>query len=131
MRNEGELTASRDLALEAVAAAFTKNAYQPVLLDVTELSSYADFILILSGRSVRQVEAVAEAIQQELKQRGHDPLGVEGERGGQWTLLDYNDVVIHVFHHPIREHYDLEGFWSDAPWVELEVPPELRVVHLA
>lgn len=114
-----------------MAAAFTKNAYQPVLLDVTGLSSYADFILILSGRSVRQVEAVAEAIQQELKQRGHDPLGVEGERGGQWTLLDYNDVVIHVFHHPIREHYDLEGFWSDAPRVALEVPPELRVVHLA
>lgn len=114
-----------------MAAAFTKNAYQPVLLDVTSLSSYADFILVLSARSVRQVEAISEAIQHELKAGGTDPLGVEGGRGGQWTLLDYNDVVIHVFHHPIREHYDLEGFWSDAVRIDLEVPPELRVVQLA
>jgi ribosome-associated protein len=125
------LTTSREIALEAVAAAFTKNAYQPSLLDVTELSSYADFVLVLSARSVRQVEAIGQAIQHELKQRGIDPLGVEGERGGQWTLLDYNDVIIHVFHHPIREHYDLEGFWSEAPRIELDVPPELRRVQMA
>ena len=125
------MTSSRTLALEAVQAAFTKNAYEPILLDVTGLSSYTDFILILSGRSVRQVEAVAEAIQKEMKTRGHDPMGVEGERGGQWYLLDFGDVVIHVFYHPMREYYDLEGIWFEAPRVELEVPPELRVAQMA
>lgn len=125
------LTASRTLALEAVDAALTKNAYQPVLLDVAETSSYTDFILVLSARSVRQVEAIGEAIQHELKARGHDPIGVEGGRGGQWTLIDYADVVIHIFNHPVREFYDLEGLWSEAPRVELDVPPELRHVQLA
>lgn len=125
------MTSSKALALEAVQAAFTKNAYEPVLLDVTGISSYTDFILLLSGRSVRQVEAVAEAIQTEMKTRGHDPLGVEGERGGQWYLLDFGDVVIHVFYHPVREYYDLEGLWSEASRVALEVPPELRVAQMA
>lgn len=125
------MTGSRTLALQAVEAAFTKNAYEPVLLDVSELSSYTDFILILSGRSARQVEAVSEAIQHELKDRGHDAMGVEGERGGQWHLLDYGDVVIHIFHHPVREHYDLEGLWSEAGRVKLDVPPELRVAQMA
>jgi ribosome-associated protein len=125
------LLASKDLAMEAVTAAFTKNAYQPVLLDVAQISSYTDYILILSGRSTRQVESISEAVQQELKSSGHDPLGVEGERGGQWMLLDYTDVVIHIFHHPVREYYDLEGFWSEAERVKLEVPPELRMIQLA
>jgi ribosome-associated protein len=124
-------TESKTLALEAVAAAFTKNAYAPVLLDVAAVSSYTDLILVVSGRSTRQVEAIAEAIQQGLKEQGHDPLGVEGERGGQWYLLDYADVVIHVFFHPMREHYDLEGLWSEAARIELDVPPELRVVPMA
>lgn len=112
-------------------AAFTKNAYEPVLLDVSEHSSYTDYILLLSGRSVRQVQAVSEAIQKELKQRGHDALGVEGQRGGQWYLLDFGDVVIHIFHHPVREYYDLEGLWAEAERVELDVPPELRVAQMA
>jgi ribosome-associated protein len=122
------LTDSKELALQALSAAFTKNALAPVLLEVTRFVSYADFILILSGRSIRQVEAITEAIQRGLKDQGRDPLGVEGSRGGQWTLLDYGDVVIHVFYHPLREYYDLEGLWSDAPRIELDVPLELRAV---
>ena len=121
---------SRELALQALAAAFTKNALQPVLLDVSKLASYTDFILVLSGRSIRQVEAIREAIELGLKERGHNAHGVEGERGGQWMLLDYSDVVIHVFYHPQREYYDLEGLWADAPRVEVDVPPELRVAHV-
>lgn len=125
------MVTSRELALEALTAAFTKNALQPVLLDVAGLSSYTDFILLLSGRSIRQVEAIRDVIQQNLKQRRHEPLGVEGERGGQWLLLDYGDVVIHIFYHPLRDFYDLEGLWSEAPRVQLEVPPELRYVQMA
>jgi ribosome-associated protein len=123
------LISSRERALHAVEAALTKNALQPVLLDVSSLSSYTDYILILSGRSVRQVEAVSEAIEQGMKARGHEPLGVEGDRGAQWVLLDYGDVVIHVFHHPLREYYDLEGLWSDAAAVDLDVPEELRLAR--
>ena len=124
------MTESKELALQALEAAFSKNALQPVLLDVSEQSSYTDYILIVSGRSSRQVEAITEAVQQELKGSGHDPLGIEGERGAKWVLLDYGDVVIHVFYHPNRELYDLEGIWSEAPRVELDVPPELQVVNM-
>ena len=126
--SEALSTTSRERALQALAGAFTKNALQPVMIDVSEVTSYADYILILSGRSIRQVEAIAEAIEAQMKQEGHDPIGVEGSRGGQWMLLDYGAVVVHVFYHPIREYYDLEGLWADAPRVQLEVPPELQSV---
>jgi ribosome-associated protein len=124
------LVTSRELALEALTAAFTKNALQPVLLDLSGLSTYTDYILLLSGRSIRQVEAISEAIQQNLKEQRHQPIGVEGERGGQWMLIDYGDVVIHIFYHPLRDYYDLEGLWSEAPRVQLDVPPELRHVQM-
>ncbi len=100
------------------------------MLDVSEKASYTDFILVLSGRSIRQVEAITEAIQQDLKGKGSDLFGLEGKKGGQWMLLDYGDVVIHVFYHPVRDFYDLEGLWSDAERVELDVPPELRVAQM-
>ena len=116
--------------MQALEAALTKNALQPALLDVSEASSYTDYILIFSGRSTRQVEAIAEAIRQGMKGAGHEVLGVEGQRGSQWMLLDYADVVIHVFYHPQREFYDLEGLWSEAPRVELEVPAELRWANM-
>lgn len=120
---------ARNLALQAAQAAIDNNALEPVLLDTSKQSSYADFILVLSGRSARQVEAIAEKVEEALKDAGHSPLSVEGERGGHWTLIDYGDVVIHVFFHPTREYYDLEGLWSDAPQVPLQVPPELRVAN--
>jgi ribosome-associated protein len=82
---------------------------------------------VVSGRSDRQVDAIADAITVGLKQDGLRPIGSEGARTGQWALLDYGDFVVHVFLHSAREHYDLEGLWSDAPRVPIEVPPEARV----
>lgn len=117
---------SKELALAAVDAALTKNAMEPILLRVAEQCDYTDYVLVVSGRSGPQVEAIAAAIQSGLKALGHDSLGREGDRRGQWILLDFNDLVVHVFYHPIREHYDLEGLWADAEKVQLEVPPELR-----
>ena len=122
------MDSSRERALQILAAAFTKNALQPALLQVTELCSFADYLLILSARSVRQVEAISQAIQKEMKGIHVDALGVEGKRGAEWVLADYGDVVVHIFHHPLRERYDLEGLWSEAPRVELDVPEELRYV---
>jgi ribosome-associated protein len=111
----------------ALHAALEKKGLEPVLLDVSELCSYTEYLLLVSGRSDRQVEAIAEAVGIELKKRGRTALGVEGISSGQWALLDYGDVVVHVFYHPVREHYDLEGLWIDATRVEIEVPGEARV----
>jgi ribosome-associated protein len=114
--------------MAAMEAALDKKALEPVLLDVSEQSSYTDFILVLSGRSDRHVQAVADAVSDTLKkQRGLLPLGIEGNRDGKWALLDFGDLVVHVFYHPVREHYDLEGLWIDAPRVPVDVPADSRI----
>jgi ribosome-associated protein len=115
--------------MAAMEAALDKKALEPVLLDVSEQSTYTDYILVLSGRSDRHVQAVADAVSDAMKKgRGVMPIGVEGNRGdGNWALLDFGDVVVHVFYHPIREHYDLEGLWIDAPRVKFDVPPDSRI----
>ncbi len=120
---------SRAAALSAVAAGLDKKALAPVVLDVRGLASYTDFIVLLSGGSDRHVAAIADAVVEALGKDGKRPLGKEGGKGGQWTLLDFGDVIVHVFHHPVREFYDLESFWVDAPRLPLEVPPEARVGH--
>ena len=116
-----------DEAQVALTAALEKKALEPVLLDVRGLCSYANYILIVSGRSDRQVEAIASAVSQELKKQGAFSLGSEGKQVSQWALLDFGDLVVHVFYHPIREHYDLEGLWIDAPRVQIDVPDEARI----
>ena len=118
---------SRMLAMEATEAALEKKALEPVLLEVKDHSSYTDYILLVSARSDRHVQAVADAVIEALKKRGTRPLGVEGKRDGHWTLLDFGDLVVHVFYHPMREFYDLEGLWIDAPRVPLEVPADSRI----
>lgn len=118
---------SRAAALTAVAAALDKKALAPVVLDVRGLASYADFIVLLSGTSDRQVAAIADGVVDALGKERKRPIGKEGGKGGQWTLLDFGDVIIHVFNHPVREFYDLESFWVDAPRLALDVPPEARV----
>jgi ribosome-associated protein len=118
---------SRQVADWALEAALGKKALEPVLLDVTGLCSYTEYLLVVSGRSTRQVDAIAEAIHLELKKRGRTAMGLEGKNGGNWALLDYGDVVIHVFHHPQREHYDLESLWIEASRVEIAVPPSARM----
>ncbi len=115
------------MALAALKGALEKKALEPVLLDVRELASYTDYILLVSGRSDRQVMAVGDGVLEALSKEGLKPIGTEGLRGGQWSLLDFGDVIVHVFYHPVRELYDLESFWVDAPRVPIEVPPEARV----
>jgi ribosome-associated protein len=96
---------------------------------VSSMASYTDFIGIVSGRSDRQVDAIADGITQAMKARGRLPLGQEGTGTGRWTLLDFGDVVIHVFYHPVREFYDLESLWVDAPRVPLKIPPEAMITQ--
>ncbi len=113
-------------AMRAVGAAIDKKALEPVLSYIGELTSYADYVLIVSGRSDRQVQAIAEGIALASKQAGVVPLGVESTKDGRWTLIDLGDVIVHVFHHPVRDYYDLEGLWGDAPRVKLTIPADCR-----
>jgi ribosome-associated protein len=86
-----------------------------VILEVAELCSFADYFIICSGGSRRHVLALAEHVEAALKQEGVKPLGVEGLEEGQWVLLDYNTMVIHIFIQERREFYNLEDLWSEAP----------------
>ena len=113
------MTVSYEPTLEPfVKAAFAMKALDVVLLDLRGLASFADTFIICSGRSHRQVSAIAEFIEHDLKKQGIKPLGVEGLREGHWVLMDYGDVVIHVFYEPVRLFYDLEGLWSDAKRIQ-------------
>ena len=98
----------------------TMKAYDIVVLDICGLASFADNFIICSGRSHRQVTAIAESVEQDLKAKGIKPLGIEGLREGHWVLMDYGDVIIHVFYEPVRIFYDLEGLWSDAKRIKVE-----------
>jgi len=106
-------------ALLCADAALNKNALNLVILEIGKLSSLADYFIICSGRSDRQVQGIAYSIEESLKKEGIYALGIEGFSEAKWILLDYNDVIIHVFYDPIREFYDLEGLWDDAPRVEM------------
>jgi ribosome-associated protein len=97
-----------------IEAALGKKARDLVVLDVHDLTSIADVFIICSGSSNRQVNAIAEHIQTQLKKKRIRPLHVEGLKEGHWVLLDYGDVILHIFYEPVREFYDLEGLWADA-----------------
>ena len=103
-----------------VKAALERKTVNLVILDIHSLSSIADALIICSGRSNRQVKAIAEHIRMNLKKQGIKPISVEGQKEGQWVLMDYADVIIHIFYQPVRTFYDLEGLWADAQRVRTE-----------
>ena len=113
---------SWEKALLLTRFALEKKAYDLVLMEVRELTSIADYFLICSGRSDRQVQSIAQEIEERLGQTGLPPLSVEGMTRGQWVLMDFSDVIVHIFYQPVREFYDLEGLWGHAPRVELPEP---------
>ncbi|HYA39925.1 MAG TPA: ribosome silencing factor [Syntrophobacteraceae bacterium] len=98
-------------------------AFDLVLLDVSGLSSFADFFIVCSGKSSRQVQGIADNLESGLKSMGIKPIGTEGKREGHWVLMDYGDVIVHIFYEPVRYFYDLESLWSEASRVEWEQGP--------
>jgi ribosome-associated protein len=126
-RGAADLAETREQAIAAMDAALDKRGLAPVLIDVSGMGSYTDFIGVVSGRSDRQVDAIAEGISLAMKARGIYPLGREGSGTGRWTLLDFGAFVVHVFYPPVREFYDLESLWIEAPRVPLDVPPEAKL----
>jgi ribosome-associated protein len=109
---------SRELALTAAAAARNKKALDIIILELGELTVIADYFVICSGESTTQVRTIAEFIEQEIARTGITPIGREGIRFSHWVLLDYGNVIIHIFEKETREYYSLEKLWMDARTIE-------------
>jgi len=110
---------TRKAVLLCLNAALEKKAKNLVVLNVKKLSYLADYFLICSGTSDRQVQAISSSIEENMKKAGLLPAGIEGDRIGKWVLMDYYDIVVHVFLEPVREYYDIERLWSEAPRMEV------------
>ena len=105
---------------EAVSAADDRKAVDLKVLHLEKVSDFTDYFMICSGTSERQVQAIADAVQERLREEGVRPLHVEGFNRAQWVLLDYGDFVVHVFQEEPRRFYSLERLWGDAPDVTAE-----------
>lgn len=119
------LTAQDPIALATIVAGIVADMKGEDLrvLDLRGLTSFTDCFVICSGQSNRQVQAIAEEVQLRLKAQGLLPLGLEGAAAGQWVLIDYGSVVVHVFYPETRVHYQIEKMWADAPDVAWNAPP--------
>ncbi|MDI6739102.1 MAG: ribosome silencing factor [Candidatus Edwardsbacteria bacterium] len=113
------LEQSRELARAIAQLALTKKAFDVVIMDVREVSSATDFFVIASGATEIQVRAIGRAIDDGLRAKGIKPLHREGESACTWLLIDYVDVVVHVMQPRVRDYYNLEGLWADAPREEV------------
>jgi len=105
---------SRELALVVAAAALEKKAMAVEILDVTGKVDYADFLVLMTGRSNRHVDALAQAIEEACARKKKRALAVEGMPHAAWVLIDFGDVVVHIFQEEARGLYDIEGLWLDA-----------------
>ena len=119
--SESDPKAGEELALLVAEAGLDKKAGRIEIIDVGGKVDYTDYVVVMSGRSDRQVAAIARGIEEDLKLKyGTRCSGVEGLPQGNWVLLDFGDVVAHIFHQDMRGYYDLEGLWLDAERVEFE-----------
>jgi ribosome-associated protein len=114
------LTDTDSRVREAVSAADDRKAVALKVLHLQKISDFTDYFLICSGTSERQVQAIADGVEARLREHKVRPLHVEGYNRGQWVLLDYGDLVVHVFQEEPRRHYALERLWGDAPDVTAE-----------
>jgi len=115
-----ESESPRDRLLKVVNAALQRKARGPVVLKVKEISSFADYFFICSGTSDRQVKAIASWLEESLGKEGIFPRGIEGKEFGHWVLMDYDDIIVHIFYEPVRTFYDLERLWHEAPQLAID-----------
>jgi ribosome-associated protein len=113
---------AREQAIAIAVAGLEKKAVGLEILDVAGKVDYADFLVIMTGRSDRQVQALAAGIEEALKKKGTRPLAIEGLPHASWVLMDFGDVVVHVFQDDARSLYDIEGLWMDARRIPVPVP---------
>lgn len=105
---------SLSVAKRIVEACEDVKGGEVIVLDVASISDFADYFIVASGRSDRQVQGITNRVIEELSRHGVRPLSVEGYEDGKWVLIDCGDVVAHIFYEPIRSEYDLEGLWMRA-----------------
>ncbi len=113
-----------ELAQICARAALDTKAEDLVILDVRGLTTFTDYFLIMNGRSTRHVQSLAEAIEAKFRSKRIKTSSAEGLREGMWVLLDFDDVVVHIFYHEQRKFYDMEGLWSEGKRVAIESSPE-------
>jgi ribosome-associated protein len=121
---------SWERALCCAQSALDKKAYDLVILKVSDLTSVADYFVICTGRSDVQVQTICRATEEAMAKLGVRPLAIEGFTHGQWVLLDFGDVVVHIFYETVRDFYNLEGLWSQAPRCPLPEPYSTQAQHL-
>ena len=111
---------TEELVRTAARAASDKKATELVMLNLSKVASFTEYFLICTGASSRQVQAISDAIEEELRKRGKRPSHIEGRSGAEWVLLDYGDFIVHVFTSSSRKFYDLERLWRDASRIALD-----------
>lgn len=121
--SRSEHTEAEQIAEKAAQAALEKKGEDVRIIDLRDRGSYADFLVVVSGGSDRQLDAIAGEVEKTLKDAGQKLVGSEGHSGGRWVLLDFGDLIVHVFHVEERGHYDLEGLWADAPQKRVHPAP--------
>lgn len=114
---------SRERALKCAELALDKKAYEVRIFEIRRISSIADYLVLASGTSDKQVQAIAEAVKQGMKPFGRH-LDIEGLQEGNWVIIDYGDIIFHVFHEEKRRYYSLDDLWAAAP--ELPIPAEYQ-----
>jgi ribosome-associated protein len=114
----------RDMALAIAQAALDKKAVSVEIIDVTGKVDYADYVVVMSATSDRHANALAKAVDSEMSRKGIHAHSIEGLPQGSWVLIDFGDVIVHIFHQDTRGYYDLESLWFDAARVEVKDQPK-------
>ncbi len=125
IKKEHSLKSALELATTCANVASNAKAENLVVLDVRGLASFTDYFVIMNGRSTRHVQGIAEAIEGELRSKRIKASQAEGLQEGMWVLLDFDDVVVHIFYYDQRKFYDLEGLWHDAKKVAVELDEDV------
>lgn len=128
IKKEYQNLSGLELAQICAKAALDTKAEDLLILDVRGLTSFTEYFLIMNGKSTRHVQALAETIEAQLRSKRIKSTSAEGLREGMWVLLDFDDVVVHIFYHEQRKFYDLEGLWSEGKRIEIE--PSSQAIDL-
>lgn len=127
MRPHGDYLPEKELPSAptiAARAAESKKALNVRVLDLSDISSFTNYFVVCSGTNSRQIQAIADEVEAELRTYGERPLGIEGYDKADWVLADYGDFIVHIFSQQAREFYDLERLWRNAK--EIKVPSEVE-----
>jgi ribosome-associated protein len=119
---------SLERALKCAEFALDKKGVDVKILEIAKISSIADYLVLATGMSDKQVQAIADSVRKGLKKFGK-ALDIEGVREGKWVVIDYGDVLVHIFVDELRHYYDLDKLWGDAPLIDNPEPPPVSIAQ--